>query len=233
MKSLLIGMAAMVIGLGGGAFVSGNKVKTVLVQAAHDSIAAAEAAAHPTEGSVSEADPAPGSTEGGVSLDVSQIDEPAAEGPGSGEAGTGTPSDDPIDPRDAGALPVGTTAGPLSTPPAESGDQSGQTAMDAAEEPAPAGSTPTGPVAGPPAGAAPGGATPAELAEAAKKLSKIFGAMKAPDAAAVLQEMTDDEVKAILLEMSDRLAAGILGEFEPTRAAELTRAVLMARGGGA
>ena len=67
---------------------------------------------------------------------------------------------------------------------------------------------------------------------ASRKMAKIFGAMKAPDAAAVLQEMTDPEVEAVLLNMSERNAAAILGSFEAPRAARLSRLVLAARSGG-
>lgn len=62
--------------------------------------------------------------------------------------------------------------------------------------------------------------------EGARKLAQIFGAMQAQDAANVLQEMSDVEIEMILKHMNDRLAAQILGVFEPQRAASLSRAVL-------
>ena len=67
--------------------------------------------------------------------------------------------------------------------------------------------------------------------EGAKKLAKIFGAMKAVDAAAVLAEMTDEEVEAVLGQMNDRTAAPILVNFPADRAAKLSREVLRGRGG--
>lgn len=68
--------------------------------------------------------------------------------------------------------------------------------------------------------------------EGAQKLSQIFGAMQAQDAANVLQEMEDQEIEMILRHMNDRLAAQILGVFEPSRAASLSRAVLGLAGEG-
>lgn len=68
--------------------------------------------------------------------------------------------------------------------------------------------------------------------EGARKLSKIFGAMKAADAAAVLSELTDGEIEVILRYMSERLAAPILEAFEPARAAALSRIVLQSGGDG-
>jgi flagellar motility protein MotE (MotC chaperone) len=55
--------------------------------------------------------------------------------------------------------------------------------------------------------------------------------MKAADAAKVLQNLDDEEVSAILFHLSDRKAGEILGNFEPGRAATLSRAVLEAHGG--
>jgi flagellar motility protein MotE (MotC chaperone) len=50
--------------------------------------------------------------------------------------------------------------------------------------------------------------------------------MDAEDAAKVLEQLNDDEVRAILFHMSDRKAAEILGNFSPERAANLSRTVL-------
>jgi len=66
-----------------------------------------------------------------------------------------------------------------------------------------------------------------------ERMAKIFGAMKAPDAAKVLQNLDDLEVRAILSFLSNRKAAEILGNFEPERAAALSRLVLGSPGGGA
>jgi hypothetical protein len=66
-----------------------------------------------------------------------------------------------------------------------------------------------------------------------ERMAKIFGAMKAPDAAKVLQNLDDLEVRAILSFLSNRKAAEILGNFEPERAAALSRLVLGSSGGGA
>jgi flagellar motility protein MotE (MotC chaperone) len=55
--------------------------------------------------------------------------------------------------------------------------------------------------------------------------------MEAKDAAKVLQNLDDEEVQAILFHLSDRKAAEILGNFEPARAATLSRVVLGSHGG--
>lgn len=69
--------------------------------------------------------------------------------------------------------------------------------------------------------------------EGAKKLAKIFGAMKPADAAAVLMEMTDEEVTVILLQMTDRQAGPIVSAFSADRAAGLSSSLLRARKGSA
>ena len=67
--------------------------------------------------------------------------------------------------------------------------------------------------------------------EGPARLAKIFGAMEAREAAAILQNLKDGEVQAILIHMSNRKVAEILGEFEPERAAALSRIVLDSRTG--
>ena len=62
--------------------------------------------------------------------------------------------------------------------------------------------------------------------EASRQLAKIFAAMRPEDAAAVLQGMENPEVQAILLRMGERQAAAILGDFAPDRAAALSQLVL-------
>ncbi len=67
--------------------------------------------------------------------------------------------------------------------------------------------------------------------EGPARLAKIFGAMEAKDAAAVLEKLEDQEISAILFHLSDRKAAEILGKFSPERAATLSRSVLGSRNG--
>ncbi len=55
------------------------------------------------------------------------------------------------------------------------------------------------------------------------RLAKIFGAMQSKDAARVLEQMTDADVRFILALMSDRQAAAILTSFPAARAATITR----------
>ena len=66
----------------------------------------------------------------------------------------------------------------------------------------------------------------AALEAGAKKMSKVFSAMKAEDAANILEKLSDEEIEAILLQMSERTAAPILEAFDPARAAALSRLVL-------
>lgn len=69
--------------------------------------------------------------------------------------------------------------------------------------------------------------SPLEASDASpQRLAHIFGAMKAKQAAAVLEELGDDDVRAILLEMSDRKAAAIVAALSPSRAASLSRSLL-------
>lgn len=216
MKSMIVGLGALLIGLGGGAFVSGSKVKDELLLAHADSVAAAPATNHDEAGSHAAPAGAGGSEGVPVELSASAQNAPAHD---AGTAPGGSVNASATDMAGAApSLPVGTTVGATSTPavdpgppePTEAERAAAQALLDEAAEVQ---------------------AAAVAMAEGAQKLSKIFGAMKAPDAAAVLQQMTDEEVKAILLQMSDRLAAAILGEFDAERAAELTRVVLMSRGG--
>jgi len=149
----------------------------------------------------------------------------AADSAAAAEAGGGA--------RDGDATPT------LELPPEESGDSSASPLGDATLPDL--GGSPDSALASaegaspPPAGSTPDGAgsrgAPALDVEGARKLAKIFGAMKPADAAAVLAEMSDAEVRAVLMQMSDRQAAPILGAFPAARAAALSREVLQIRAG--
>ncbi len=82
--------------------------------------------------------------------------------------------------------------------------------------------------------AMPAAAVPAESidGDGARRLGKIFAAMKPADAAGVLGQMSDAEAAAVLLGMSERQAAPILGSLPAERAAVLGRVVLAGRGVG-
>lgn len=67
-------------------------------------------------------------------------------------------------------------------------------------------------------------------AEGARRLGKIFAAMKPVEAAGVLSQMPDAEAAAVLVQMSDRQAAPILASIPVERAALLGRLVLAGRG---
>ncbi|MGI8545809.1 MAG: hypothetical protein ACR2M1_00515 [Gemmatimonadaceae bacterium] len=58
------------------------------------------------------------------------------------------------------------------------------------------------------------------------KLAKVFGAMQARDAARVLEQMEDGDVRTILASLSNKQQAAILGTFPTQRAATIMRATL-------
>ena len=230
MKIVLVGGIAILVGVGAGAFVGGARTKAKIlearVQAYQDSIAAAEAAVPDAE----QAAPAASgyAADSGVvpmPVEAGKAETGAEPGPAHGE-GAATPdavqregvpnADAPQDAQPDSGSTLGSGV-PVPADPVAPGSEPGSAMPDAgsatraAEE----------------AGSAGERMDP----EASKKLAKIFGAMKPKDAAAVLQEMKDDEVKAILLQINARNAAQILGSFQPAQAAGLSRAVLAGRAG--
>jgi hypothetical protein len=60
----------------------------------------------------------------------------------------------------------------------------------------------------------------------ADQLARIFTAMQPRDAARVLSQLTDAEIREILTRMGARQAASVLSNMEPERAAILSRTVL-------
>jgi hypothetical protein len=56
-----------------------------------------------------------------------------------------------------------------------------------------------------------------------QRLAKIFTAMSAKDAAKVMEQMPDSDVRTILGLMNDKTAAAILTQFPPQRAAVITK----------
>ena len=200
MKTLLVGAAAMFLGVGGGAFVAGNRLKGEIVERLeaerlaedHDSSGAETT---PETHSVDPNDDARDSADVRDSADLPA--DPLDAGPGVGDVGTSGPEQPGLTQQ------VGRPSGGVPAAPAP----------DVA-----AGST----GAGGPAGDAGLGVD----SEASRQLAKIFEAMRPEDAAAVLQGMEDSEVRGILLGMDERQAAAILGDFEAARAAALSRLVL-------
>jgi len=63
-----------------------------------------------------------------------------------------------------------------------------------------------------------------------KRIAKVFGAMQARDAARILQQMDDGDVKVIMGSLSPKQQAAILGQFPAQRAALIARTTL--RGDG-
>ena len=214
MKIAIIGFAALIIGVGGGAFVSGSKVKDQLLEEA--ALAHADSVSHAEEEHGGE------TAAGSSTTDTGGHDpDPTAQGTDSLDVDRAAHDAEVSD--GSVVLSLGGTLGL---------DDATNTVAE--EEAAPdatttAAGTETSTI--PPVIAAEREAPRFDI-EGTQKLSKIFGAMKAPDAADVLEEMSDDEVKAILYQMSNRVAAAILGEFTPERAADLSRVVLRSGGGG-
>ncbi len=66
---------------------------------------------------------------------------------------------------------------------------------------------------------------------AGRKLAKVFGAMQARDAARVLEQMGDGDVRTLLASLSNKQQAAILGTFPTQRAATIMRATLRDIGG--
>jgi hypothetical protein len=64
-----------------------------------------------------------------------------------------------------------------------------------------------------------------------RRLARIFAVMRPAEAARVLEQLDDREIRAILGHVGERKAAAILASFEPARAAAVSRGVL--REGGA
>jgi len=205
MKTIIIGLASVALGVGGGAYVGGTRVKGEILaeraQAHADSLAAVAATENPALGL------GPAHVEGGVAValgteanvddpGVPEQADPAPEGGDPVESETTTDTqqaEDPGEPESATPVESGTTA---------------ETQVSVSAQPAPPPQPDSAAIQG------------------AIKLAQIFSAMKAVDAAAVLQEMTDVEVEAILQHMQSRLAGQVLGEFDPERAALLSRVVL-------
>lgn len=205
MKTLTIGFVSLALGVGGGAYVGGTRVKEVILaeraQAHTDSLAAAAVVEGPGLGVT------PDHVEGGVAVALGT--EPHVDPLDPGD--TPPDSGDPGEPEN-----TGNTGGTQET------DPSGEPDAVAPAEPATVSDTQVNVSAQPAPPAQPDSAA----IQGAIKLAQIFSAMKPVDAAAVLQEMTDVEVEAILQHMQSRLAGQVLGEFDPERAALLSRVVL-------
>jgi MgtE intracellular N domain len=213
MKIVIIVVGSFVMGLGGGALVGGTKIKNRLLeeheQVRADSLAALEEAEESEDGA---------GRDGGVQVplvgDSAVGDEGEEAAPRVPATGTETSDSAAAEAEgaDVSAAEEGSAADSAASP------RVGAMGTGS-EEIAPPDDPETRPSIS-------DGARAMLESEGAKKLAKIFGAMKPKDAAAVLQQMEDEEVEAILHNMSDRLAAKVLEAFDPARAAELSRVVL-------
>jgi hypothetical protein len=230
MKTMIFPVAGLLVGLLGGTLYGGMKEKNVLL---------AEKAALEAEAAEAEAD----TEEGDHLVEDTPGTEPASDpvhdegsdaaGAEAGEIGAamGPEGQDPALPEEEAAAPevgpgpVGEAANPV---------EAGAEGAEASPVSTPLDSNPTEeviPTTTDPSQTGESGILSQETGGSAR-MAKIFGAMKAPDAAKVLQNLDDLEVRAILSHLTDRKAAEILGNFEPERAAALSRLVLGSPAGG-
>jgi hypothetical protein len=222
MRTMIFVVAGLAIGTLGGTAFGGLKEKAVLV-AQLEAEKAAEAAAH-----LAEEDSGAEAGSGAESHGTEGEEAPAGSTDSFSAHGEEPPTENASDP---------THDVTPETPDAPGAEAETQVTEEALGIPASnpnqeteAAPPPVDPDQGPPSQGAAADTTPG-AASGTLRLSKIFGAMKAPDAAKVLQNLDDEEVSAILFHLSDRKAAEILGNFVPERAATLSRAVLTSRGG--
>lgn len=220
MKIAVAAVAALAAGVLGGTVVGAVRAKADVLEAVADSLAAASPAddhapawASVDDEPVVEADPA--------EVSASEVDTAEAAPPDSGT------SEDESHEADASQADSARGDGPVE-PDSEGGGEPG--GLDVSADPGSSEAAGTETAALQPSRSAADSAAARE--EGARKLSKIFGAMKAADAAAVLSELTDGEIEVILRYMSERLAAPILEAFDPARAAALSRIVLRSGGDG-
>jgi hypothetical protein len=242
MKIVLFGAVGLVVGLSVGTGVSALKEKKVLtaeliaqqdsIAAAHaDSVAAAEEEASPET----------------VSTELDHGTEGVAEDPGYIEQTISDPEEESHEPTEAeetgteGDGEASQVSDPQEMPPveevAEGASADSLTALPESEAetdsiPGAQDTLTTTPETT--AVTIPGVTTPAPAGpvdeEGPMRLAKIFGAMDPQEAAKVLENLEDPEVEAILRHVSDRKVAAILANFDPSRAAGLSRVVM---GGGA
>ena len=98
--------------------------------------------------------------------------------------------------------------------------------------PAPKPNVAKAPVVAPPKAAAVVKAPTAEPAKAPPaRISKIFAAMSAKDAARVLEKLDDTDVQTVLSGLNEKQAAAILSGFPPERAAAISRAAIRGKKG--
>ncbi len=235
MRLAMIGLVSLIVGVLGGALFSGNRMKNaILEERAQVAADSPESLGGSDVASAAQERAGAGSPRVAPSTDrTNPEDRPGVPDRGAGEASTPgarssvtTAALDPPSGERSGPERASTGTG-ASTP--EVGGNAVSVGVDEAATGA-AGPTSSGGPEVAPTGtevAAPAGVVADSAAiQGAMQLARMFSSMKAVDAAAVLQELTDAEVDAILRHMQSRLAGQILGEFEPARAALLSRTVL-------
>ncbi len=211
-------LAGMLLGMIGATAVVAPREKAALREAAARTLAARAEQAKPAD------DHGEGGDHGG---EVAPADDPGSDHPS--DATGGTPdaapgdavegshaSEDASTATDAPAGSGSPSPGDAETGPEDEVHEADTTGAEAAALPQPGGAGALTSVPGP------GAPDPT----GSRKLARIFGAMKATDAAAVLEMLSDEEIQQIILNLKERPAAQILGNFEPDRAARLSRRVM-------
>lgn len=216
MRLVIFAAVGLLVGLGAGTAYKALEVKGVLVQAHADSVAAA-AAAHADSLAAAQEAEALEETEEGHEEEQAAADSTRVED-ASHEEATDAPADEEAATTDTeaeAAVEGGESTDPGDAPPLVGTDAEAQEGSGVPEAQAAL------------AGESASGVTE----EGARRLAKVFGAMKARDAARVLSELSDPEVEAILVMLGDRQAGQILSTFPAERAAALSRRVLGRTGG--
>ena len=141
-----------------------------------------------------------------------KADSTAASTPAGADSAGSAAHDSTAHPVSPPAAPVPVTASPSGKP--------GATGL--LVPPAPAASAPAASAPGASAPAGPAGET-AQAVGAEKRLARIFASMAPKEAAKVLQQMDDTDIRVILGHLGPRQAAAVLGSFPPERAATLSQ----------
>jgi len=199
MKPVLLGVAGLLLGLGGGTGVTMMKNKKLQAQVAGVAAEAADKAEKKPHAA------APGDST--HAADSSHAASPADTTTAHAEPEAGIPSAAlaPAKPADAASAPEPKAPVAASTAAPAMGKGEIRPARAPAAKP-----------------------DSAQRAAGFKQLARIFGSMKAADAVKVMGLMTDDEVDGVLRSLGPKQAADLMGQFPKERAAALSRRLLVA-----
>ncbi len=197
-KLVIFGVLGLALGLGGGSAMSVMKAKkTFAAWEAKKAKAVAD--------SLAEAESHPVAKPAAEAHDSSGTDSTATDGHGE------TPKADTHAPADSHATPAPAPKKPAPKPAPQ------QVATVESHGSAKASGKPVVPVPPLPVPAA---------NPVTQKMGKIFGAMPAKDAAKVMEQLDDAEVRAILTGLTDKQAAGVLQNLPAARAAAISKLLL-------